>query len=176
MRALTLVALLLSACGGVGNGSSPSDAVKEAMRLVDAGDLDGVVALTCDAQKDGMRSQLDLSRSLGAFAADMDLESLFDAVSLNTADLTFTDASVVNDSAQVQVEGTMSFSFDADQIRELFRQVLEQQGQPVDDATLDMLIGLMSTAAQSQPIDQTVDMVREDGSWKLCSDWTLLPG
>lgn len=175
MRALTLVALLLSACGGVGGGSSPSDTVKEAMRLVDAGDLDGIVALTCDAQKDAMRGQFDLS-SLGPLAGGMDLGSLFEAVSLDTSEMTFTDANVAGDSAQVQVAGSMGFSFDGEQLRTLFRQLGAQQGQVVDDATLDMIVGAMGDAAQSTPVDQTVEMVREDGAWRICSDLTLLPG
>ena len=174
MRALALVALLLSACGGVGGGSSPSDTVKEAMRLVDAGDLDGIVALTCDAQKDAIRGQFDLS-SLG-LAGGMDLGSIFEAVSLDASQMTFTDANVAGDSAQVQLAGTMSFSFDGEQLRDLFRQIGEQQGQVVDDATLDMIVGAMGYAAQSTPVDQTVEMVRENGAWRICSDLTLLPG
>lgn len=170
-----LLMTLLAACGGVGGGAPPSDTVKEAMRLVDAGDLDGIVALTCEAQKDAMRSQFDLS-GLAPLTGGLDLEPLFDAVSLDTSEMTFTEANVSGDSAQVQLAGSLSFSFDGDAMRELFRQVGEQQGQVVDDATLDMIVQAMGAAAQTVPVDQTVEMVREDGSWRICSPVTLLPG
>ena len=175
VRALVLVALLLAACGGVGGGSAPSDSVKEAMRRVDAGDLDGVVALTCDAQKDAMRGQFDLT-NLGPLTGGMDLGSLFEAVNLDTSEMTFTDANVSGDSAQVQLAGSMSFSFDGEKLRDLFRQLGEQQGQVVDEATLDLIVQSVGAAAQSVPVDQTVEMVRENGSWKICSPLTLLPG
>ena len=62
------------------------------------------------------------------------------------------------------------------ELRGCSRQIGEQQGQVVDDATLDMIVGAMGDAAQSTPVDQTVEMVRENGAWKICSDLTLLPG
>lgn len=170
---LLATAIGLAACGSTG-GATPTDAVREAFRLVDDGDLDALVGLTCDAQKETIRQQFEFA-DLGAILPGADMGELFDAVSLDTSAMTIEELSSSGDSATVQLGGSLGFSFDAERMRGLLRAAAEQRGQPIDDATLDSIIAGLQGAQQSTPISQTVDVVREGGSWKLCSRLTLTP-
>ena len=87
----------------------------------------------------------------------------------------FDEVSSSGDNASVQLGGSLTFSFDAEQLRGLLRALAEQSGQPVDEATVDALVAGLQSAGQSIPISETVDVVREGGSWKICSRLTLMP-
>lgn len=169
------VALLIgtSACGAPG-AATPTDAVREAFRLVDEGDLDGLLAITCDAQKETIRQQFEFTDVAGMLPG-ADLSALFEAVDLDTSALTFDEVSSSGDTASVQLGGSLTFSFDAEQLRGLLRALAEQSGQPVDEATVNALVAGLQSATQTMPISETVDVVREGGSWKICSRLTLMP-
>jgi hypothetical protein len=172
MLGLVLV-IGVAACGSPG-AATPTDAVREAFRLVDEGDLDALIDLTCDAQKETIRQQFEFT-DVAALLPGADLGALFEAVNLDTSALTIDEVSSSGDSASVQLGGSLGFSFDAEKLRELLRVLAEQRGAPIDDASLDALVAGLQDASQSTPIFETVDVVREGGSWKICSRLTLTP-
>jgi hypothetical protein len=57
---------------------------------------------------------------------------------------------------------------DEEAFKDVIREVAEQQGTPIDDAQLDALMGMIGSFAQDIPMNETVDLVRENGAWKIC--------
>jgi hypothetical protein len=100
---------------------------------------------------------------------------LFGALNLDQTGLVVTTRSVQDDRAEIHLGGNLAVSFDAERLRSLFREIAEQQGVSVDDAALDSMIAALQATTQSLPINETVAVVREEGTWKLCSRLTLLP-
>ena len=165
--------LLLAACGGGPAADSPGAAVRQAFREIDEGDLDGLLALTCASQRDTLRTQFTFS-DLGG-TTGLDLAPLFEALNVGTSNLAIDTTSLDDDSASVRLIGTIDFSFDATRVRELFRDILDQQGVTVPDERLESMLVALEGTRQAIPVDQLLDVVREDGAWKLCSRLTLLP-
>jgi hypothetical protein len=172
LPALIGATLLLAGCGGAPAANTPDGAVRQAFREIDEGDLDGLMALTCAGQQDTITEQFgfgELGRSTG-----LDLAPLFEALNVDVSKLGIATTSLDGDRASVRLAGTLGFSFDATRLRELFRELTEQQGIPVDDAALDRMLEALAGTTQALPVNELVDVVREDGAWKLCSRLTLL--
>jgi hypothetical protein len=170
---LVLVGVVLAACTSSPAADTPDAAVRQAFRLVDEGKLEDLLAITCAAEQESTREQFGFGQ-LGQ-AAGMDLTPLFGALNLDQTGLVVTTRSVQGDRAEIHLGGNLAVSFDAERLRSLFREIAEQQGTPVDNAALDSMITALGATTQSLPINETVEMAREDGTWKLCSRLTLLP-
>lgn len=171
--ACAVLSVWLAGCGSAAPDNA-AGVVRQAFSLVDQGDIDGVVGITCEAQKATIRQQFDLSGSFGRIVPGVDVNQLIEAIILDTTGLAITQTSGTGDKASVQVNGTMKVSVDAPRLRDMFKKLAEQQGQPVDDATLDGLVSTLQAVSQSIPVNQTVDVVREGGAWKLCSRLTFM--
>lgn len=178
-RSARTLAPLLAAMvvlGGCSTGApapnSPDGAVRLVFDELNEGDLEGVLALTCQAQQAALREQFGFA-GLGA-QMGIDLSGLLEALTLDTSRLTVTPTSIQGDAASVQLAGAIGLSIDAARLRELFRQVAQQQGVPVDDARLDQAITALQAMTQSVPVNEAVDVVREGGTWKLCDRLTLV--
>jgi hypothetical protein len=58
---------------------------------------------------------------------------------------------------------------DSAKFREIFRKILEAQGVPVDDATLDLAMSTLdSTLSQTQDLNEDVKLIQENGKWVIC--------
>ncbi len=156
------------------NPSTPADAIREAFRLVDQGNLEGLVALTCQAQQATIRRQFDFSDLGASLGADVDLSPLFTAIELDASELSVSETSISGDRAGVLIAGPMTLRFDAEQLRDVFGRLAEQQGQAVDPARFDALIAALQATSHTVSVNETVDVVREGGGWKLCSRLTLI--
>jgi hypothetical protein len=167
-----VIAILVSACNTAPAADSPDAAVREAFRLVDEGNLDGLLAITCASQQESTREQFGFGQLSGG--TGLDLAPLFAAVNVDQSGLAVTTQAIEGDRAEVHLGGTLGFSFDAAQLRDLFRQLAEQQGVPVDDASLDQMITMLQGTTQSLPLNQSIEVVREGGTWKVCSRLTLI--
>jgi hypothetical protein len=82
--------------------------------------------------------------------------------------VTITEASVSGDAATVQLAGSMRLVVDPARLKEILRQLATQQGMPLDEASLDAGIATMQSVMGSIPVNETVDLVREAGAWKIC--------
>jgi hypothetical protein len=161
-------AVLVAACSGSPGSGSPSDTVRQAFQLVDDGNFSGLSGLACEAQKGTIQEQFDLAAGLGQLPAGFDLGQLFQAITLDMSGVTFTDSSVTGDSATVQIAGSLRMVVDAARFKEILRQLAQQQGQPIDEAALDAGVAQMQSVMQAVPVNETVDLVREGGAWKIC--------
>jgi hypothetical protein len=102
-------------------------------------------------------------------AAGIDADDLFDAMKIDFENLQATETSKSGSSATVHVTGTAKFSVDPVKFKTIMKQVMEAQGLPTDDATVDGAIAMMSGAlSQTQEIDEDVALVQENGKWLIC--------
>jgi hypothetical protein len=168
--AILALSLAVAACGGVPGtaADSPTAVVQEALDRMQAKDLDALPELACAAQRDSIAEGLDLTGGLGDVLPGLDTTAFLDAIEFDLSNVTVTERSVEGDTAEVGVGGALGLEFDPERLRDVMRPVLEQQGMPTDDATIDAMLGGLSSMAQNMPIDETVELVREDGAWKIC--------
>ena len=171
--ALLLASLLaLSGCAGAPAPNTPVDTVRNAFRLVDEGNLDGLTAMTCEAQKAAIRQQF--AGTLPGLPPGIDLGEIFSALKVDSSQMTFLVTSESGDTASVQVAGNLGISFEGEKLRDLLKGLAHQQGQPIDDARLDQLIATLNAASQAVPVNENVQVVREGGAWRLCSRLTMM--
>lgn len=166
--AVLALALLAAACGGAPGGGSPTAVVQAALDRMAGKQLDQLPELACAAERDRITDQFDLTGGMGSMLPGLDASALLDAVSLDVSKVVLTEGTVSGDRAEVRMTGTIGITFDAAKMREVLRPVLEEQGLPIDDASLDAMMTGLEGMAQAVPLDETVQVVREDGAWKIC--------
>lgn len=171
---LGLTLLVASGCTGAPNPQTPADAVRETFRLVDAGDLEALVGLTCAEHQDTIRRQFSFSDVAGMVGAGLDLSPLFRAIELDASRLTITETSVSGETATVLIAGPLLVSFDADQLRDTFRELADRQGTEIQEAQLNALIAALQASSQTVTVNETVEVARENGAWRLCDRLTLI--
>ncbi len=173
LRSVAVAAVLivsLAGCGGgIGGGTGdPSGAVKGAFEAAQSGGVAKLADFACAAQKDEITGMFGGSAgSLGALGLSED--EVLGAMKMEFKDIQTTEKSRSGNNAVVHVTGTMNITMDPTKVRELMRKAMEAQGQPVDDATLDMAVNAMAgSLSQSQPIDEDIAVVNEGGKWLIC--------
>lgn len=164
-----VVSVLAGACGGTpGAGDSPTGVVRTALDRMAAKQVDQLPELACAAQRDRITEAFDLTGGMAGLLPGLDPKALLDAVAFDVSKVVLTEGTVSGDTAEVRMTGTMGIEFDAATMREVLRPVLEGQGLPSDDASIDAMVGGLEAMAQNVPVDETVKVVREDGAWKIC--------
>jgi hypothetical protein len=167
--ALAVLVAVVAACGGASNTSTPKGTMEQALRLVADKDTDGLTALACEAQKDTVAEQFDFAGGLtDSLGVDVDPDRILDAIEIDVSKVAVAETNVSGDTATVQLTGAMSMVVDEEAFKDVIREVAEQQGTPIDDAQLDALMGMIGSFAQDIPMNETVDLVRENGAWKIC--------
>jgi hypothetical protein len=179
MRIL-LVALAILAAGctpAAPAADSPGATVQAALGRLAARDVAGLAALSCAGQEDRIVEQLGIP-GLGAGAElipGVDAQALVDAVTLDLADVRFGDPSMDGEVASVPVTGSVKVTFDEVRMRPMVKALLEQRGTPMNDEQLDALLKTLATYGQDVPIDETIRLVRQDGTWKICQPTGEVP-
>jgi hypothetical protein len=164
-----LLAIVAAACSPAAPAGGPGATVAQALERLAAKDLEGLRELACEGQEAAIRDQLGLPDLVGdELLPGLDGQALLDAVRLDVSDVGLGEAAIDGDVAQVPVEGTLSVTFDAEAMRPILRRVLESQGQSMTDDQLDALLGTLEAYGQDVPVEQTIRLEREDGTWKIC--------
>jgi hypothetical protein len=168
-----LLALGLTACGGAPSAANePAAVVTAAFDAVESGGVERLTEFACAAQADELLSVLggDASALAGLGALGIDPQALLDSMKLDFKDVTATETSRSGNEATVHVAGSAAVSFDETKLREILKQVLEEQGQTANDAMLDQALAMMAGQLnQTQAIDADVRVVQENGKWLICS-------
>jgi hypothetical protein len=75
------------------------------------------------------------------------------------------------DTASVQMSGTLRVTIDETLARDWMKSLLEEVGQPTDDATVDTFLAEMTAdMAEGEDLTATVEVIRENGEWLVCDD------
>lgn len=168
--AMLAVVLALAACTAAPT-EGPGATVAEAIRLAAAKDIEGLRGLACAGQEDAAREVLGLPDQVGdQFLPGLDVDALIDAVRLDVSGVEAGEPVIEGDVAQVPVTGSVKITFDAEQVRPILVPFLESQGREMTDEQLDALLSTLEAYGQDIPIDQSIRLVREGGTWKVCED------
>lgn len=148
---------------------TPDGAVNAVLDAIVSKQWDAIGPLVCEAKRDEVASQFDLSE---AFSGDgIDAAPLVAAMTLTIDDRAVTVLSEVDDAASVRIEGLLRISVDETAARDWVRQTLEVSGQPTDDASIDQFMGFfLSSMEEGTDLASTVDVTRENGDWLMCDD------
>jgi hypothetical protein len=169
---IAIASLVLAGCGAAAPGAGdPAGTVTSAFNAAETSGLTSLTQYACAAQADDLTSMFgaDASGLSELEAAGIDADDLFDAMKIDFENLQATETSKSGSSATVHVTGTAKFSVDQEKFKVIMKQVMEAQGLPTDDATVDGAIAMMSGAlSQTQEIDEDVALVQENGKWLIC--------
>lgn len=164
------MAVTLVGCGGApaANANEPAGAVKAAFDAAQSGGIAKLADFACAKNKDDIADMFGGGASqLGALGVDPN--DVFDAMKIEFKDVQTTEKSKSGTSAVVHVTGSATVTLDPAKMREVLKGVLAAQGQPVDDATIDIAMNAMgSQLSQTQPMDEDINVVQEGGRWVLC--------
>ena len=172
-----LVVVALAACAPAPPADGPGVVVSEAMAKVAAKDIDGLKPLACAGQEDMIRSQLGIAGALGdaALLPGLDVQAMLDAVAVDVGKVKLGDAAIDGDVAEVPVTGTIKITFDKAAMKPILAKLLEQQGTSMTEDQVTALLDALEVYGQDLPLDQTVRLVRETGTWKICQETVALP-
>ncbi len=170
----------LASCGSAAPASGPAGVVQQALDKVAAKDLDGLRTLACAGQEDQIANLLQLpvgsgTGSLTDLMPGIDTQALLDAVQVDVSGVKLGDATIDGGTAQVPVTGSVKVTFDADTLRPIVRQMLDQQGTSMSDEQLNAVLSMLQSYGQDVPLDQSVRLVQESGDWKICQDSIQTP-
>jgi hypothetical protein len=158
--------------GGVGGGGQgdPATAVKSAMDAAQSGGIAKLADYTCAAKKGDIATMFGGGASTGGLGAlGLTADDIAGAMKMEFKDIQTTETSKSGNNAVVHVKGNMSITMDPAKMRELMKKVLQAQGQPADDVTLNAIVaGLTASPTTSQALDEDIPVVQENGKWVLC--------
>jgi hypothetical protein len=169
---IATAALVVAGCGGAAPaGTDPAGVVNSALAAAESGGLGSLTQYACAAQADnvanifgGGAGSLEELQGLG-----IDPNELFEAMKVDFDNVQATETSKSDTAATVHVTGTAKMTVDSAKFREIFRKILEAQGVPVDDATLDLAMSTLdSTLSETQDINEDVELIQENGKWVIC--------
>lgn len=175
LRSVAVAAVLivsLAGCGGgigAANQGDPSGAVKGAFEAAQSGGVAKLAEFACAAKKDEIANMFGGGDVGGLGALGLNADEVMGAMKMEFKDIQTTEKSRTGDNAVVNVKGTMTITMDPTKMRDLMKKAMEAQGQPVDDATLDgIMTSMAGSLSQSQPLDEDVAVVQENGKWVIC--------
>lgn len=169
LAVLLLASVVLSACGG-GSAGDPVATVKALMQVVQDKKFDNIADHVCAERKDEVASQLDFRSSLGD--TGFDAQKIVDAMTIDVSNVQYAMVSETGDKAVVKITGDMKMKIDRDKIRDVFVELLQAQGiAQVTDDMVDSMLDMMAAQLESGiDISADVELVKEGGAWKVCSD------
>lgn len=174
---LALLGMTLAACSAAGpTAGSPAAVVRAALDRLAAKDGAGLRTLACAGQENLIRDQLGIPAAVGPeLLPGLDTQAVVDAVNLDTSKVHVGDPTVDGDIAQVPVTGDLGVTFDAAKMRPMLKQVMAAQGTTMTDEQLDALLRTLEGYGQAVPVDQSIRLIRESGTWKICQQTIATP-
>ena len=155
---ILIFSTVLAACGGA--PADPVCAVQGMFQALTNKQMDQVPNFVCAAQRDAVVAQFNPAGSLGT---GVDPKAALDAMTIALKDATYTKTSETGDKAVVHMKGTMTIAFDQAKMTAL----LKATGQ--DDATISQSLGFVAAMfAAGLPIDNDVNLIKENGKWVVC--------
>ncbi len=166
-----ILVLSLGACSGPpgANTSDPAGTVSSAFAAAQAGGIAKLSDFACAAHKDDIAAAFGGAGLSGLAAGGIKPEDIAGAMAMSFENVTTKEVSKTDTTAVVHVTGDMKITIDKDKFKTVMKTVMQAQGVPVDDATLDtMLDGMTTQLSQTQKIDEDVQVVKEGDKWLLC--------
>jgi hypothetical protein len=166
------LALAIGACGGAPGGGAANDpqgVVTAAFAAAQSGGITKLTDFACAAHKNDITGAFGGANAGALTAAGLKAEDVFAAMSMTFANTTTREVSKTDTAAVVHVTSDMTINVDKDKFKALVKTMMQAQGQTVDDAQIDAIIGPMAaTLSKTQKLDEDINVVNEGGKWLLC--------
>jgi hypothetical protein len=162
-----MLGLSVAACGG-GGGSEPTDSVKGVVSAIEAKQFDKIADYACAAKKEEIKSQFNFGEQMAGSLSGLPgvkPEDLVAAMMFTFENVTYKEASRDGDKATVAMTGTMKMSIDKQKITD----ILKKAGGDAAVGMIDALLsGFDSISGEGIPMNETLDLVKENGKWLIC--------
>jgi len=156
-----------AAAGGV--NSDLAKAVQDAFAAIQTGGVAAAIPLTCAAKQAEAAQAFAGASATSLTQLGVKMEDLLSAMKLTWSNLVIKSATATGDKGTVAYSADLKVDLDATKMRAIMKTVLAAKGQPVDDAALDTVMAAMQPQlSKSQHVDDTVDLVKENGKWVMC--------
>ncbi len=161
-----LAGLALAACGGGATASDPVATVKDMMQAVVDKKLDKITDYACAAKKDEVKQQFDLASALGG---GLDPQKILDVMTFSIENAEYNKLSENGDKATVQMKAKLIIKIDKEKFKSVITDMAKAQGQDLPADQLGPMVDQAATQLeQGQNIDNTVELVKENGKWLIC--------
>lgn len=180
MVSLTAVLLSLSLVSPAGPAlaqESPESAVDTVLDTIEALEFDRVADLVCEAWREPTRESLDISSGFGDLPG-VDAQVFIDALTISVDQREMSLLDQTDDSAVVGLDAIVDVTMDEDVARELVALMLGAMGDEASEENIELFTQMMLSEMQTaSALSTELDVVREDGAWRVCSDLSdLLAG
>jgi hypothetical protein len=138
---------------------------------VTAGDYEKIADYACAAKREELTKQFDPSGLLGGDSGTLGIDAaeLKKIVKLSVSGLEVSEKTKDATTAVVSMTGKLKMTIDKEGFKALMKKALEAAGQPADEATLGLALGMLdSIADQEQDMTSDVSLVNEGGKWLVC--------
>lgn len=166
---VVMLGATLSACSVLPQ-ESPDDAVRRALDRVVAHDVVAASAEVCVDRRDPADFPFPISGIFAPVQAlpGFDIPRALAVIDLDVSQLELAETARDGDAAEVRVSGILVQRFDPTQVEALFRAYAAESGQPLEQPLLDETLAPVSRGDVALPVDESIRVIREGGSWKVC--------
>lgn len=162
-------ALVLPAGAPVAAAADPESAVREFIDTIVTKDFGAFAETVCADSVDAVAEEFDLAGQMEG--TGIDPQAFVDAVTLSASDVATSVVTSDAESALVSVSGTLAMSVNPEAFLTLMTDYLVSLGMdPEDPEVAGVIDAAMSELEMSRPIATEVEVVIEDGTWKVCGD------
>ena len=168
---LAVLVVVSVACSGTpaANTDNPAGTVSAAFTTVQSGGITKLADFACAAHKNDIAEAFGGADMSGLAALGIKPEDITGAMAMSFENVTTKEVAKTDTEATVHVTADMKLTIDKDKFKTLMKTVMTAQGAPADDATLDTMIGAMSSQlSKTTKVDEDMKVVKEDGKWLLC--------
>lgn len=153
----------------VAAAETPDAAVTGLLEIIAAKEFERIPELVCAERAEEVAADFDLVGEMAE--SGIDGQAILDAITIAASDVVTEVLSDDGTNAVVQVTGTLTMTVDEAAFRTVMEAFVEEMGIPVDSPEISAAIdSALAEMSQSEPIEGEIDVLLEDGTWKICGD------
>lgn len=169
------VSLSLAAGPAVFAQDAPEAPLEGVLAAIEEGRLTDATAFFCSELQDqalGGLGQLDM---LAGMDLGLDFELLLGAISVDIGDVVLEVSDQTEEAATVRFQAAVETGVNEEGVAAVIASMMSTEEAPMDPSAVEAMLPLFlpdieSELARSLVIDEMVDVVLEDGAWKVCSN------
>jgi hypothetical protein len=161
-----LLAIAIAACSAL-SPNEPADAVRGAIAGIVAHDLRAAASRVCPERRADGRSPLIIEGITGAVDG-LSFEQGLAMITFDATGLSIVEERRNDDEAFVSLSGVLVERIDPAQYETAYRAAVAARGEQVDEELLDQVLQLINGGTYALPVDQTVRVARQNGTWLVC--------
>ncbi len=174
-----ILAIVLAACGGSGSpgaasaaagvpGGDPVATINAFVATMEAKAFDKLPNLACSTAKDAAAA-LDPTTTLSSLLPGTTAADVLAALNISVSNVKVDTPQISGDTASVHFTGDVQMSADQAKLKDLVTKALAAQGVTGNDAAVNQALAIAAPAfAQTQKMDNTFTLKKENGTWLIC--------